>query len=166
MGGFWIKTAIVAALVLTAIVIVGRWLSSGTEYAADFERTRTLAREQDARLEAELETAAQPAPAPSPDAHISTGSAADERARVDRRAAAEMTETERIDAERIYQMAETHYKMGRLPGTTFKKMIDYCRELFDRYPQSNEAAKARVLMRRLPDRVKEQYNVTQEEMGL
>ena len=70
-----------------------------------------------------------------------------------------------IEAERLYNMALTQYKIGR-KIMTFKKMVDYCRELFDRFPDSPEAAKARVLMRNMPERYRELYNVTDEELGL
>jgi hypothetical protein len=171
MGAFWLKTAIVLAIVLAGGILVVNFLSSGVEHATDFEKTERLMEEQDRRLDAELEEAEEEAgalaqqppaprrPAPEQDRTVETVRAA-------RQAAAEMTEADRVAAERLYQMAYTEYKMGRLPTTTFKKMVDYCRELFERYPDSPQAAKARILMKKLPQRFKDRYNVTDEEMGL
>jgi hypothetical protein len=171
MGTFWLKTAIVMALVLAGVLVVANFLSSGIEHATDFERTEKLMDQQDRRLDAELEEAEEEAKAAAeqpavPHRPPPEDRPPDERLRAARQAAAEMTEADRVAAERIYQMAYTEYKIGRLPTTTFKKMVDYCRELFDRYPHSPQAAKARILMRKLPDRFKKRYNVTDEEMGL
>jgi hypothetical protein len=77
-----------------------------------------------------------------------------------------VSEEEQIDpqAENWYQMALVHKKSGRILG--YKRMIDYCRMILERSPNSSVAGKARTLLREMPDRDKQKYNITDEEMGL
>jgi len=169
MGTLWLKVAVVSAVLLAAAMIVTRFLSSGVEHATDIERMERLHQAQDQRLDDELAAAERQAERPRPVEEAPAETPARPPQPVeppDEPVYSEMTEADQVAAERIYQMAYNQYKIGRLPGTTFKKMVDYCRELFDRYPNSPQAAKARVLMRKIPDRFKKIYNVTDEEMGL
>jgi hypothetical protein len=168
MNTFWFKIAILAAVVLGAAILLANFLAGGIQEATDFEQTERRMAQQDARLDAELEAAEAravpevPMPAERPQQRPEVTPLASRR----QPRFVEMTEEDRIAADRLYEMAYTEYKIGRLPTTTFKKMVDYCRELFERYPDSPQAAKARVLMRKLPERFKRRYNVTDEEMGL
>jgi hypothetical protein len=170
MGTFWLKVAIVLAAVIAGAVVVTNFLSRGVEHATDIERMEDLRRAQDAGLDDELAAAERraeqpppPAPAPPEPPPVRPPRTAEPPPGP---VYGEMSEEDLVAAERLYQMAYSQYKIGRLPGTTFKKMVDYCRELFERYPDSPQAAKARVLMRNMPERFKKMYNVTDEEMGL
>jgi len=78
----------------------------------------------------------------------------------------ELTEEERIEAERLYEMALTERKMGRLPVMTYKKMVDYCREIIRKWPDSEYAFKAKRLLADLPERFHQMYNITKEEIDL
>lgn len=78
----------------------------------------------------------------------------------------ELTEEERIEAERLYEMALTERKMGRLPVMTYKKMVDYCREIIHKWPDSEYAFKAKRLLADLPERFHQMYNITKEEIDL
>jgi len=78
----------------------------------------------------------------------------------------ELTEEEKIEAERLYEMALTERKMGRLPVMTYKKMVDYCREIIRRWPDSEYAFKAKRLLADLPERFHQMYNITKEETDL
>ena len=67
-------------------------------------------------------------------------------------------------ADSLYQMAQFHQRAGKFIG--YKKMIEYCRQLFEEYPDSSQAQKAQRLIQKMPERYREQFNVTDEEMGL
>ena len=71
-----------------------------------------------------------------------------------------------IMADRLYQMAVVESKIARKPMMTYKRMVDYCRQILKLYPNSRQAPMARKLLREMPKRARERYNVTDEEMGL
>ena len=77
-----------------------------------------------------------------------------------------LSEEEKVDADRLFEMAMFHKKQGRLPGVGGnKQMVDYCRQIIQKYPDSEYAWKARRLLGTLPARFKERYNVTDEEIN-
>jgi type IV secretory pathway VirB10-like protein len=78
----------------------------------------------------------------------------------------ELTEEEKIEAERLYEMALTERKMGRLPVMTYKRMVDYCREIIRKWPESEYAFKAKRLLADIPERYHQMYNITKEEIDL
>jgi len=167
MNTFWLKIAVLAVVVLVGIILVSNFFSSEIDKATDLEAATERVEAAEDKLQAQLEeaqtqveqkneqkdttiTPAETSPVPAKPAEI----VADDDDIVSS-----------VEAERLYNMALTQYKIGR-KIMTFKKMVDYCRELFDRYPNSPEAAKARVLMRNMPERYRELYNVTDEELGI
>ena len=79
----------------------------------------------------------------------------------------ELSDEERVDAEKLFEMALFHRKEGRLPGMSsgYKLMVDYCRQIIQKYPDSEYAFKARRMLGTLPARFKERYKVTDEEIN-
>jgi len=71
---------------------------------------------------------------------------------------------QQVDAERILEMAITERKIARLPGMSYKRMIDYCRDIISRYPESIYAAKARRILGEVPERYWDVYGITEEEV--
>ena len=144
MNKFWLKMAGFAVVVVGLIIMV-KILSR----APESELT-----EQIQEVEEVLETPAEPErayPPPQP--------------RLEERA--EYLEDEELNphADNLYQMAVFHMKAGRLPYMRYKMSIDYCRQLFELYPDSKQAGMARELLRQLPEQERLRYNVTDEEMG-
>jgi len=78
----------------------------------------------------------------------------------------ELTEEENIEAERLFEMALTERKMARLPGMTPKRMIDYCRQIIQKWPGSEYAFKAKRMLADIPARYQEMYHITKEEIDL
>jgi hypothetical protein len=76
----------------------------------------------------------------------------------------ELSIEEQVDAERLLEMAITERKMARLPAMGYKRMVDYCREIISRYPESIYAAKARRILGEVPEQYWERYGITQEEI--
>ena len=77
----------------------------------------------------------------------------------------ELTDEQKVDAERLFEMALAQRKMGRLPGVSYKLMVDYCREIIEKYPKSSYAAKARRMLADIPEQDRKAYNVTDEEIN-
>ena len=72
---------------------------------------------------------------------------------------------DQVQAQRLFEMALTQRKMARLPGIGYKQMVDYCREIIQKYPSSPEAPKARRMLGEVPESARALYNITDEEMG-
>ena len=154
MNTFWLKIVIFVVIVVGLVVLV-KTLSPKVEEAMDFDKqSEQLARAQEEKLQAELaeaEAKAKQARAAQPAAPSRTS---------------QPISDEIIQAQRLYQMAEAEFKIARKPLMSFKRCVDYCREIINKFPDSPEAAKARVLLRKMPARERERWKVTDEEIGL
>ena len=71
-----------------------------------------------------------------------------------------------IEAERLYQFAETQFRISQKTGMSYKNAIEMCRDIIKRFPKTEYAGKARELLRKIPERHRKMWNVTDEEMGL
>jgi len=77
----------------------------------------------------------------------------------------QLDETEAIEAERLFEVAIQHRKMGRLGGIGFKQMVDYCRQIIGKFPDSVYAYKARRMLGEVPERFRERYGITEQEVN-
>ena len=75
-------------------------------------------------------------------------------------------EIEEIEAERLLNAAVPGRSIGRLPLTGFKMMVDTCRKIIKKWPDSKYAYNARRLLADMPERHQQRYNVTQVEMDV
>jgi hypothetical protein len=71
-----------------------------------------------------------------------------------------------IQAETLYNHAKSFLKGSMTTSLTAGSGVPLCRQIFQQYPNTEWAAKARVLLRDLPDELKTRFNITNEEMGL
>ena len=160
MNTFWLKIVIFTVIVVGLVVLV-KTLSPKVEEAMDFDKqSEQLARAQEEKLQAELaeaEAKAKQARAAQPAAPSRTSQPISDE--IDQLG-------QNIQAQRLYQMAEVEFRIARKPLMSFKRCVDYCREIINKFPDSAEAAKARVLLRKMPARERERWKVTDEEMGL
>ena len=165
MDTFWLKIAVLVMIIIIGVVLLVNFLSSGIEEATDFEKMEELAEAQETKLQAELaeaERMAEQAKAKRADVERPTARVEPAQPQVD-----EIEELEQnVEAQRLYQMAETEFKIARKPLMSYKRCVDYCRQIIQKWPDSAEAAKARVLLRKIPQRHRKRYNITDEEMGL
>ena len=67
-------------------------------------------------------------------------------------------------AKKLLGDANTLIEIGRF--TTYKQGIEKCREVIKSYPDTKYADQGRQLLRKVPERYRERYNITNEEMGL
>lgn len=78
----------------------------------------------------------------------------------------ELSLEEDIQAQRLHSMALNERKQSRLPGMTPKRMVDYCRQIIQRWPRSQYAFEARRMLADIPERYHDMYNITAEETDL
>jgi hypothetical protein len=71
---------------------------------------------------------------------------------------------EKIEAERLYNVAVPGRSIGRLPMTGFKLMVDNCRQIIRRWPESYYAYQCKRLFAEMPERYQTRYKITEEEL--
>ena len=156
MSKFWLKIAVLGVVVVGVVVAVS--IFSSSEPAKKVEKPKTfydVTREDDKRLRAEPEVR-QP-----------------RRKRLSREEAAklaqqpqELTFEDKVQAEKLFEMALFERKKARLPAMSYKRMVQYCRQIIKSFPNSAEAAKARRMLAEVPEHKRKRYNITDEELGL
>ncbi len=77
-----------------------------------------------------------------------------------------LSEIDEIEAERLLGVAVPGRSIGRLPMTGFKLMVDSCREIIRRWPDSWYAYRAKQMLADMPPRYQQRYNITQEELDV
>ncbi|MBW7989555.1 MAG: hypothetical protein FVQ84_06000 [Planctomycetes bacterium] len=78
----------------------------------------------------------------------------------------ELGEIDQIEASRLLNVAVPGRSIGRLPMTGFKLMVDSCRTIIRRWPDSRFAYSAKQMLASLPVRYQKRYQVTEEEKDL
>jgi len=161
MNTFWLKIAGVAVLVVGVIILITVF-TSGTD-SEPKEPQKTVYdqwEEDDKRLRAEPQYKEPPATAPSVQQTTPVAPPKPEFKK--------LNEIEEIQAQRLFEAAITERKMGRLPGIRlgYKKMVDHCREIIRRWPDSEYAFNAKRMLADIPERYHKMYNITKEEIDL
>jgi len=71
------------------------------------------------------------------------------------------------EAQQLLSNAEQFFKIAnRMQYRSYRKPIEMCRSVITKFPNTKYAEQARVLMRQVPERFRENYNVTDAELGL
>ncbi len=160
MNTLWLKIAALVIIIIIGVVLLANFLSSGIEEATDFERVEKLVEAQEARFQAELAEAELKA-------KQAKAKGADVKQPVVQPQPDEIEGLQQnLQAQKLYQWAETEFRIARKPLMSYKRCVDFCREIIQKWPDSAEAAKARVLLRKIPERHRQRYNITDEEMGI
>ena len=157
MNTFWLKIAGLVVVVGGLIILVNVLSTPESEPKPEPKTFYDVIEEDDKRLRAEpkfedINQAQQPVrtePKPQPVPEFK-----------------ELTEIESVEAERLFEFAVQQRKIGRLPITSFKPMVDACREIIRRFSGSEFDYKARRMLAEIPQRYKERYKVTKEEIDL
>lgn len=153
MGKFWIKIAVLAVIALGLIILARTTVKKTVE---SVENTRSFAEvieEDERRLRAEPEVK-QPA----------RSEQAVEESKPEPQFK-ELCLEDKVRAEKLFEMAIAQRKIGRLPGMSYKLMVDYCRQIIEKWPGSVYAFKARRMLGEIPQRYRKQYNITEEEIN-
>lgn len=164
MNTFWLKIAGLALVVLGLIVAIN--VLTGKSGPERPKKTIYDQWEQDdKRLRADPKVQEEPGPGPSVQPGNQGQTVKPTKSEI-KPQFKELSPEDKVRAEKLFELAVTQRKMGRLPGMTYKKMVDYCREIIQNWPDSVYAFKARRMLRDIPEWHRERYNITDEEMGI
>jgi hypothetical protein len=171
---FWLKIAGLALLAVGVIVLVSVF-TSGTSEPEKPEKTFYDQAEEDkerflAKPQA-LDTQEPPAVAkqeqtPAETKSVESVPPAPEPPKPTLVYLKPLSEIETIEAERLLNVAVPGRSIGRLPMTGFKLMVDNCREIIRRWPDSGYAYRAKQLLADMPERYQKRYNITKEELDV
>ncbi|MHC4482809.1 MAG: hypothetical protein ACYSW4_04605 [Planctomycetota bacterium] len=157
MNTFWLKVAAVAVVVVGSIIAVIALLPEPKPKPKTYY---DVIEEDDNRLRADPEPRVEQPP-------VAGNTVRPEPVRPEPTPQfKELPLEDKVQAEKLFELALFHRKQGRLPGMSYKKMVDYCREIIQRWPESVYAFKARRMLRDIPERYRKLYKITNEEMGL
>lgn len=174
MNTFWLKIALVFGLVLGGIVLVSVLLSGSTEPEepqktfydqAEEDKEKFLAKPEalDPQEQPEI---AQPEPTPAKPETVQSAPPAPKPIEPTVIYYKPLDEIENIEAERLLSVAVPGRSISRLPGTGSKLMVDNCRQIIRRWPDSYFAYQAKRMLADLPERDQKRYSITKEEMDL
>ncbi len=171
MNTIWLKIAAVAVVLVAVLIVGSRFMSdkpgpsASSEPAAppktvydSFERDdREFGVDGQSAEETTPPTAQTTEPQESASAE-QTPAAQDAQPTFEK-----LSIEEEIQAQKLHSMALEERKRSRLPMMTPKLMVDYCRQIIQRWPTSEYAFQAKRMLADIPDRYKKMYNVTDQE---
>lgn len=164
MNTFWLKMAGFVIVVLAAIFLMRNFSAFTVKPEAKPKTFYDVAAEDDRRLRSDTE----PLKSQETEANLQTKQVprAELKAKVEQpQPEKEIPIEDQVQAERLFEMALAQRKMGRLPGVSYKLMVDYCRKIIEKYPDSPQAPKARRMLGEVPKQYWGQYNITEEEVN-
>lgn len=178
MNTFWLKIMGLAVLAVVVIILISVF-TSGTDSAPretkqpeknfydqveeDKQRFLTAPQAQDSQSQTPIAEQTPPAENQTTDQTAPAAIAPPEPARPVLLYFKEPGEIEQIEAERLLNVAVPGRSIGRLPMTGYKLMVDNCRTIISRWPQSSYAYRAKLLLADLPERYQMRYQVTEKE---
>ncbi|MHC4510494.1 MAG: hypothetical protein ACYTAO_16330 [Planctomycetota bacterium] len=177
MNTFWLKIAGAAILVVAGIVVVGMFISGGPQepeppektfydqaeqdkqrflaepQALETQETEPVAEQGPAAEESQAVAAVPPAPGPvePPKPTIVYCSV--------------LSEMDQIEAQKLLNVAAPGYSLGRL-RVGYNLMMQNCRQVLRKWPDSTYAYRAKVMIIEMPERHRERYKVTADELDL
>jgi len=178
MNTFWLKLAGIAVLVLVVIVLVIVILPSGetqpkprpkTFYdMADRDSNKFLKKPQNVEAPDQNQGQVEPKPPEPPSVSKPTGTAQKTTPTVKKVTLyfSELSEIDKIEAQRFLNVAVPGRSIGRLPMTGFILMVQNCRRIIQRWPDSWYAYRSRQMLADIPVRFRARYHITEEEMDL
>ena len=159
MDSFWLK-AVIAIAVIAGLVYGANWaLNSMMKQTVPEKTIGQQWRQDDERLRAEPNIAPSPNAAPAQAAAGQPRQVGEEAPKFK-----ELTEDELAGAEQLFELAITQRKMARLPGVGYGPMVQYCRQISERYPRSKFDYQARRMLGEVPRDQWERFQITQEEI--
>lgn len=172
MGSIWSKIAALVIIVVAVFLVIKFWPWAGeTEFRPKPKTFQDVIREDDKRLRAEPELKEPALESPELAVPVNKPGPVTQEPQLAKPPELmtpkyEQLELEqKVDAERLLEMAIAERKMARLPGMSYKRMVDYCREIISKYPDSVYAAKARRILGEVPRQYWDRYKITAEEIN-
>jgi hypothetical protein len=192
MDSIWMKIALGAVALVVGLVVVGNFMSGDSaptpQETVEEEKPKTFydMAERDKQF-AEEPKPAEPEPEPEPPAAQPAQPAPSEPAPPVAQQPAPpasryvlpssitqattlyfkpMSEIDDIEAQRLLPVMTAGRSIGRLPVTHFKLMVDGCRQVLSRWPDSWYAFRAKQMLEEMPERFWRNYKVTEEELDI
>lgn len=162
MNTFWLKVAGFAVVVVGLLILVSVFSSSESEPKPEPKTIYDQWEEDEKRLRAEP-VAEQPKKTEQIPV-TSRRPRVEEPAEPVKRQFKKLSEIDDIEAERLFNVAIQSRKMGRLPGPGYKLMVDTCRQIIEKHPDSIWAFKAKRMLADIPERYRERYHIADEEI--
>jgi hypothetical protein len=194
MNTIWMKLAAVVVVLVVVLIVGSKFMSDDSSPApapVETEQPKTIydmadrdkqmmeepkAPEPEPQPEPPVEQAAQPVPSePAAPAPVVTQQPAPPTSNVVLPSSITrattmyfkpMSEIEDIEAQRLLPMATTGRSIGRLPVTHFKLMVDACRQILQKWPDSWYAYRAKQMLEDMPERFRPNYKVTEQELDI
>ncbi|UCF00421.1 MAG: hypothetical protein JSV82_04985 [Planctomycetota bacterium] len=167
MNTFWLKVAGIVVVVVGLIILVSVFSSSESEPKAKPKTVHDMWQEDEKRLRAE--------PTAEPDVQAEQEHLTKKLPEPEKKVEPAKPQftgllpEQRAGADRLFEWALAQRKMARLPGmtiTSYKKMVDACREIIQKFPGSEFDYKARRMLADIPQRHRKRYDITEEEIDL
>jgi len=165
MNTFWLKVAGLVIVVVALIIIVNKFTGSKSGPKPEQKTVYDVWEHDDKRLRAEPEVNAPAVTEPATE--IPKAAEPNQIVEQPKMQFKELSLEDEARASELFEMALSERKMGRLPGVRlgFKNMVDHCREITRRWPDSEYAFKARRMLGAIPERYWKQYHITEEEIN-
>ena len=159
MSTFWLKIAGVGVVVVGLIIIISVFSSSKPQPQTGPKNIYDVWEQDEKRLEAEPN--AKPPQTTEPPSTGKPPVIEQPKPRFKK-----LSMVEEVQAQQLWEWVKTQRKMGRLPVFSYKQMVDKCREIIERWPDSEYAFKAKRALADIPERYHKMYNVSKEEMDV
>ncbi|MGB7581475.1 MAG: hypothetical protein WBL85_03380 [Sedimentisphaerales bacterium] len=167
MSTVWLKIVAVVVLLVVIFVIVSKVANQMSKPAEPERTVGDTFRHDEQRMRAEPNLAETNAPAQPTTSQPEAVQPVAQQPPAEPRKFRELTEDEKAGAEQLYELAIQQRKMAQLPGVGYGAMVQYCRQIIERYPGSEYAYKAkRTLATELPANKREFFHITPDELDL
>jgi hypothetical protein len=153
MNTVWLKIVAVVVLLIVIFVIISKIANKASKPEEPVRTVGDTFREDDKRLRAEPNIV---------ESNVPEGQQA---TAVQPPKFKEMTEDEKAGADQLFELALAQRKMGRLPGVSYGAMVQYCRQIIERYPGTEYAYKAKRMLADIPVNQRDRYNITDDEIN-
>ncbi|MHC4124537.1 MAG: hypothetical protein ACYSSI_13255 [Planctomycetota bacterium] len=164
MDNFWVKIGVFAVVVVGLVIAVKVFFPSGKNKVEQVEFEQTEKEPQAVKTTKVLED--EPVSGRPPRRKMIERSEDPTAPQPKPKPEARLNPEEKLQADKLLQAVRLQYSLARRSPVSFKKMVDFCRELFKQFPDSQQAEEARELLRRMPKKYRDLYKVTSEELGL
>jgi hypothetical protein len=174
MNTFWLKIAGIALVVVVVIVIVNKFTGSKSESKPKQRTFYDQVEDDRKKFLAEPQPVEEPAEKPKEPVseqvqeqnQPSVSQPPPKVAKPTILYFAPLSDIDQIEAERLLNVAVPGRSIGRLPMAGFKLMVDTCRQIISRWPDSWYAYRAKQMLADMPTRFRERYNITREELDI
>jgi hypothetical protein len=174
MNTFWLKIAGAVVVVVVVIIAVKSFTSSESKPKPPPKTVQDMWDKDDIRLTAPpvpKENPNEPNVTADANTTVATANKGSENTvtkppKPPKLEFRELSQIENIEAEKLFNVAITHRKMGRLQGIGLSTMVKACREIIERFPGSEYEFKAKRMLGDIPERFRGRFKITEEEIDL